>query len=91
MIFFVLLVICGATHRVTRLVTQDVILDAPRTWVTDHAPRSLAYFVECAWCVSMWVSAAVVLVVDLFATVPLPWAVILTASAFTGIVESHMP
>jgi hypothetical protein len=90
-IFFTLIVICGATFRVSRLITHDEILAAPRMWVIDRAPTPLAYFVQCTWCVSVWVAGGVVVVLDQWATVPLPWAVILTASAVTGIVESHIP
>lgn len=91
MIFFVLIVICGATFRVTRFVTHDALADVPRDWVIAHAPGPLAYFVRCTWCVSVWVAGAIVLVVDQFATLPLPWLVAFTASAFAGVVESHIP
>lgn len=91
MIFFVLAVACLATFRVTRLITHDEVLAVPRAWIVDHAPGPLAYFVRCTWCVSVWVAGGVVLVLDRFATVPLPWAVVLTASAITGIVEAHIP
>lgn len=91
MIFFVLIVTCGATFRISRLITHDEVVAVPRTWIIDHAPAPLAYFVRCTWCVSVWVAGGVVLVLDQWATVPLPWAVILTASAVTGIVEEHIP
>lgn len=92
MIFFVLAVACGATFRITRFVTHDKLTTSARTWLTRRWPKSyLTYFAYCTWCVSVWVAGAVVLVIDRFATVPLPWAVILTASAATGIVESHIP
>jgi Protein of unknown function (DUF1360) len=90
-IFYVLAVACGATFYLSRLITHQRILDAPRAWVVDHAPEIIGYFVRCTWCVSFWVAGGVVLVLDRFATVPLPWAVILTASAVTGIVEAHIP
>lgn len=49
-----------ATARVTRLVTEDAILERPRTWVLsklhpDHLP---AYLVTCPWCVSVYAGAA---------------------------------
>lgn len=91
MTLFVLVVVCGATFRITRLLTHDLIMERIRKWVDGHAGPVATYFVHCTWCVSVWVSLAVVLVVDRFATVPLPGAVALTASAFTGIVESHIP
>jgi len=90
-ILYVLAVVCGATFCVTRVITHSRLVDAPRKWIIDHSPEIIGYFVRCTWCVSVWVSVGVVLVVDRFATVPLPWAVALTASAVTGVVESHIP
>lgn len=91
MILYVLAVVCGATFCVTRVITHSRLVDAPRKWIIDHSPEIIGYFVRCTWCVSVWVAVATVLVVDRFATVPLPWAVALTASAVTGVVESHIP
>ena len=59
----VLAIVLGmlAVWRVARLVTADLIFDPVRRWAgrTDdegHSGRpSLAYFVECPWCVSIWV------------------------------------
>lgn len=62
-----------ATARLTRLVTTDVLLDAPRTaflrWRIDRtAKRSgkhpdeggkLAYLIVCDWCASVYIGAAV--------------------------------
>ena len=49
-----------ATSRITRLVTDDMITERPRTWVLsklhpDHLP---AYLVTCPWCVSVYAGAA---------------------------------
>ena len=45
-----------ATARVTRLITQDRILDAPRNAVLRTLPDGhlLAYLVTCDWCVSIY-------------------------------------
>ncbi|HEX6518264.1 MAG TPA: hypothetical protein VF049_22075 [Nocardioidaceae bacterium] len=45
-----------ATARVTRLVTRDRILDAPRRAVLRALPDGhlLAYLVVCDWCVSVY-------------------------------------
>lgn len=91
MIFYVLILACGVTFCVTRIITHSRLVDTPRTWVINHSPEIIGYFVRCTWCVSVWVSVGVVLVLDRYATVPLPWAVALTASAVTGVVESHIP
>jgi hypothetical protein len=45
-----------ATARVTRLITQDRIFDAPRNAVLRALPDGhfLAYLVTCDWCVSIY-------------------------------------
>jgi hypothetical protein len=45
-----------ATARVTRLITQDRIFDAPRNAVLRNLPdgHMLAYLVMCDWCVSIY-------------------------------------
>lgn len=56
-----------AVARVTRLITTDVLLDAPRNWLTRRilAPNpegsvrtAVAYLIICSWCVSIYVGAA---------------------------------
>lgn len=68
-----LLLILLATARLTRLVTTDVILEAPRArflrWRIRRTARGgrkpvteggrLAYLIVCDWCASMYVGAAV--------------------------------
>jgi hypothetical protein len=90
-IFYVLAVACGATFYSTRVITHLRIFEPIRRRIIDHTPEIFGYLVQCTWCVSFWVAGGVVLVLDRFTTVPLPWAVVLTASAVTGIVESHIP
>lgn len=50
-----------ACYRLTRLITADVILDRPRSWLyrnyVEHA--SVQYLLGCAWCVSIWVALPV--------------------------------
>ncbi|MFK3734057.1 hypothetical protein ACI2LJ_27750 [Streptomyces sp. NPDC088090] len=54
-----MVVMALATARVTRLVTRDRILQAPRRAVLRALPDDhlLAYLVVCDWCVSMYVGA----------------------------------
>lgn len=54
----VLLLYVLAVMRVTRLVNADTILDTPRIWLLrKFGPEStLAYFIACPWCVSIWVA-----------------------------------
>lgn len=58
-----LLLIAGATARLTRLVQRDSILEPIRNPVLDMARRSRAKAWEllwCPWCLSFWVGIAVV-------------------------------
>jgi hypothetical protein len=53
----------AAAARLTHLVTTDSITDRPRVAVTEwadrrRATRPLAVLINCGWCVSVWVSAA---------------------------------
>lgn len=52
---------------------------------------SVAYLVECDWCVSVWVSAAVVTGATHFTNVPLPFFTWLAASTVTGLIATHEP
>jgi hypothetical protein len=50
-----------ATARVTRLITQDRITEAPRNWVLRRLPETslFAYLIVCDWCVSVYAGAGV--------------------------------
>lgn len=52
------LLICVATYRLTRLVVADGISDGFRDSVEARfgPESSWAYLVNCPWCVSVWVS-----------------------------------
>ena len=75
----------GATVRMTRLLTADTILERPRAWLERHLPESISYLFRCDWCMSVWVGFAV-FTFGWFA--PPAWSTIisgaLTASLLTG-------
>lgn len=52
-----------AAYRLTRLATRDAVLTAPRDALLNalqRRERSLAaYFVQCPWCMGVWISVAV--------------------------------
>lgn len=53
----------AAAARLTQLVTTDSITERPRVAVTEwsdrrRATRPLAILINCGWCVSVWISAA---------------------------------
>lgn len=55
-------VLCAlATARLTKLITTDRILLAPRAWLVRRLPEHhlLAYLIVCDWCVSVYTGAAV--------------------------------
>jgi len=50
-----------ACARLTRLVVEDRLTDAPREWVWKHRPPDqsyVGYLLTCEWCTSVWVATA---------------------------------
>lgn len=58
--WLVALVLVLASFRITRLITADVLLDRPRTWLAIHLPAYPAKLITCAYCAGFWISALVV-------------------------------
>ena len=75
----------GATIRLTRLITADALLERPRSWIEKRLPESLAYLLRCDWCMSVWVGLAVFILGRYAPDTPV-WIVAgaLTASQVTG-------
>lgn len=56
-----------AIARVTRLITTDVLFDAPRGWLVrvliehegepSHLRGKISYLIVCNWCASIYVAA----------------------------------
>jgi hypothetical protein len=92
-----IVLVCAAVYRATRLIVADDIALPLRMWVMDRFGEDgkMAYLVECPWCMSIWVGAAGVAGLTVAADVlgwvdhgvPYPLAVWLAASAFTGVVS----
>jgi len=81
-----------AAFRLTRLVVDDTILEAPRGAVVRFAfadgparpaRAKLAELIECYWCVGFWASAAVVVARR---ARPHTWAAIADALAISAVV-----
>lgn len=88
-----LLVLALAAWRVTRLITADSIFAGPREaalrrLTAGKAESKPAELLTCAWCMGMWVSAAVVGGYDAVASVPIPVYVWLAVAAAVGILAS---
>lgn len=72
-----LLVAALVTARVTRLVTTDRIMDAPRSWMLRRLPSGslAAYLIVCDWCVSFYVGLGVAAAGTLTGQWSWPWIV----------------
>lgn len=55
----IVVLLIGATIRLTRLVTTDVILERPRAWIERRLNDKLRYLIRCPWCASWWIGLAV--------------------------------
>lgn len=77
-----------STYRLTRLVTADRILQAPRAWIVRRSQR-LGYLVTCDWCFSIWVAPGPVAVATIWPESRVVWAILigLSASALTGLLS----
>lgn len=55
--------------------------------------KSIAYLVTCAWCTSVWIAAATVLVEMIFTSLSWQWAILLglASSAITGLIAQREP
>ena len=74
--------------RLTRLIVEDRITIALRQWIVRRwgEDSKLAYLIHCPWCISLWVSAPVMVVAILY---PNRWVVaglaILAGSMVSGL------
>lgn len=94
-----LILLSLATWRVTRFAISDNLIHGFRLWlhyrILGDGKRAwrakLHELITCWWCLSVWVAAGVVAVVDQFTIVPLPWLMWLAvaggAMAVHGLVE----
>lgn len=78
-----LLVMSAATYRIARFMVLDTLIQDPREkfvdWLAGHPNRwtlKLQELVTCPYCITIWVSAAVCGLVELFGHLtwwPLQW------------------
>lgn len=75
----------GATTRLTRLLTTDALLEPGRARIERRVPAKVAYLIRCDWCMSVWVGFAV-FGLGWYAPDTAVWVVsgALTASLVTG-------
>lgn len=91
--WFEIVLLVLAAYRITRLLIEDVIFDAPREAIWRKFPpetTKIGYLFTCYWCLSLWVAG---LVVVLYLLIPVPTlvvAAILAISAVVGMIDHRM-
>lgn len=87
--WLIVLLFVLAVARLTHLVTQDFIFDRPRAWLQRCCGTSIAYLVQCPWCLSIWIGGALALAARwCWHTWPFQLAILaLAASYATGYLE----
>lgn len=78
-----------ATHRITRLITTDSILNPVRQALYPHLPAKVKEGLACDWCVSVWVGAGVVLTRRFIPRAWDPLAQMLALSSVAGLVSNY--
>lgn len=92
----VFVLISLASYRLFRLVALDTLppLARLRTWgevkITAHFSDAWADGITCPWCAGAWTTAIVVVVTDLFASVPLPGLQWAAAGTVVGLIGSNL-
>lgn len=77
-----------STYRLTRLATYDQVSFQIRLWIIRRVKPTnpIAYFIQCPWCMSIWIGAVVALYLIL--GLDLSWMMftpmVLVFSAVTG-------
>jgi hypothetical protein len=84
---FLLLVLSLVTYRVGRFIALDTLIDVPRlrlmSWLAEKGAvgHKLNELLGCAYCITIWVSAAATALTMVFMPVPMPVWMWLAASA----------
>lgn len=97
--WLLVVLVCLAVHRLTRLAIADEIpiVKVPRDRIVDWLDpldgrrgawggfgKSVAYLLGCPWCMSVWVGGFVVWGTVWLHGLPVPWLVWAAASSVTG-------
>jgi hypothetical protein len=72
-----------ATYRLTRLLVIDEISRPARAWLGQRYTGWFVYLTSCIWCMSMWVSGLVVVLLTYFA--PYAWSFAASLLAFSAV------
>lgn len=83
-----------AIYRITALVIEDRVFDKPREFIYSKLSGSwmdIPYLITCYWCLSFWIG---LVCLPLMLFTPYIWgplALVLTASAVSGILSIVAP
>lgn len=83
-----ILIAALATYRLTRLVTADKITEPLRDWISRRS-STLGYLITCDWCLSIWISPLIAMLLILHPEGDLTrWGLLALAfSALTGLLS----
>lgn len=89
---FEFIILALATYRLTRLIIEDRILDAPRNALFRKIPPStqFGYLFTCYHCLSMYVGTFVFLCYTIVPTATILVACVLALSAITGYISTKL-
>lgn len=84
----ILLVLSLATYRLARFLILDSLIATPRIWLhqvllgkASKVRRYLYELINCPYCMSIWIAAAMVAITDRYTSVPMPIFMWLAVSA----------
>lgn len=92
-VVLLLVLMVGATARITRLLVADSFppIARARSWVGARGDWQ-DYLTDCPWCIGVWVAAAVTAAAEWRYSVPAPllvWPTVAWAAAMLVSVEPH--
>ena len=80
-----------AIYRITALIIDDRVFDRPREFIESRVKGTwidVPYLITCYWCLSFWVGLLCLPLMIFLPYIWVPLALILTASAVSGILGS---
>lgn len=93
-----LVLMCGATARITRLLVADAFPPVARlramATVRWRDGSWQAYLAGCPWCLGVWVAGLLTLVVEWHYSLPAPvlvWPTVAWVAGFLTNLETHEP
>ena len=89
---FTYVILALAVHRITRLVTTDVIFNALREKIWNKFPPNkvnIGYLITCDWCTSLWVAGIVIPLYLLAPAIVFVVSLVLATSSIVGFLAAR--